>query len=188
MVRWLTGLEIVEVSAFGGGWDKDYEYPATVVAAVKWSNGAVGKVSSSVDCVMPYQFNIDIMGDKGSIRDNKVWATELIPEAGGWTEVPAILPDSGEVEHHPFEGEINHMVDCILNDTRPLPDVEDAVNTHEVCIAIDMSVANGGEVVKLPLITFTSRHMRGGAPGIHLRSAVFARGCRPGALSQIPLM
>jgi len=43
-------------------------------------------------------------------------------------------------------------VDCILDDTRPLPDVEDAVNTHEVCIAIDMSVANGGEVVKLPLI------------------------------------
>jgi hypothetical protein len=24
------------------------------------------------------------------------------------------MPDSGEVPHHPFQGEIDHFVDCIL--------------------------------------------------------------------------
>lgn len=151
-VRWLSGLEVTSVAAFGGGWDKRYEYPATVVGAVTWSNGAVGKISSSVDCLMPYQFNVDIMGDKGSLRDNLVWSKTLFPEANAWTEVPAILPNSGDVAHHPFEGEINHFVEAILNDTRPCPDVEDAVKTHEVCLAMDMSVENGGARVDLPLI------------------------------------
>ena len=150
-IRWLTGLEIVEVCGYAGGWDDRYEYPATVVGAVKWSNGAVGKIGSSVDCVMPYQFNIDIMGKDGSIRDNLVWSKKLLPEASDWTEVPAILPDSGDVEHHPFEGEIDHIVDCILNDVEPYPNVEDAVKTHEVCIAMDMSSESGGEAVRLPL-------------------------------------
>lgn len=151
-IRWLTGLEIVGVAAFAGGWDTRYEYPATVVGAVKWSNGAVGKIGSSVDCIMPYQFNIDIMGTQGSIRDNRLYSKALLPKASGWTEIPAIQPDSGDVEHHPFLGEIDHMVDCILNDRRPCPDVEDAVKTHEVCLAMDMSVESGGEPIKLPLI------------------------------------
>jgi predicted dehydrogenase len=151
-VRWISGLEVTSVCAFAGGWDKRYEYPATVVGTVTWSNGAVGKISASVDCVMPYQFNIDIMGTKGSIRDNKVWSKALLPEANAWTEIPAILPNSGDVAHHPFEGEINHLVDAILNDTRPCPDIEDAVHTHEICLAMDLSAANGGERVDLPLL------------------------------------
>ena len=119
---------------------------------VKWSNGAVGKISSSVDCVMPYQFNIDIMGEHGSIRDNHLWSRTLLPQASGWTTIPAVLPDSGDVEHHPFLGEIDHIVDCILTGKRPCPDIEDAVKTHEVCLAVDMSAENNGEPVKLPLI------------------------------------
>ena len=55
------------------------------------------------------------------------------------------------MEHHPFEGEIDHMVNCILTGVRPCPDIEDAVNTHEVCLAVDISAANGGAPVKLPL-------------------------------------
>ncbi len=149
--RWLTGLDIVEVAAYGGGWDDRYEYPATAVGIVKYSNGAIGKISSSVDLISPYQFNIDILGDQGTIRDNKVWSRTLAPAASNWTVTPAILPDSGDVEHHPFEGEINHFIDCILNDVESDVNVEDAVNTHEACIAFDMSIEQGGATVKLPM-------------------------------------
>ncbi len=150
-IRWLTGREITQVCACSGGWDDRYEYPPTVVGVVKWDNGAVGKIGSSVDCVMPYQFNIDIMGTHGSIRDNKLWSKTLLPHAGGWTAIPAIQPDSGDVEHHPFEGEINHMVDCIRGDLPTCPSIEDAVQTHEVCLAMDRSAAAGGKPVTLPL-------------------------------------
>ena len=149
--RWLTGLDIVEVAAFGGGWDDRYEYPATAVGIVKYSNGAVGKISSSIDLISPYQFNIDILGDQGTIRDNKLWSRVLAPEADSWTVTPAILPDSGDVEHHPFEGEVAHFVDCILNDVESDVNIEDAVNTHDACVAMDMSIEQDGATVKLPL-------------------------------------
>jgi len=152
-IRWLVGCDIVQVAgACAGGWDDRYEYPATVVGTVKFESGAIGKISSSVDCVLPYQFNIDLLGDKGSVRDNLVYSTDLFPEQSAWAEVPAILPDSGDVSHHPFQGEIDHFIDCIINDEESYVNVEDAVNTHEVSLAMDMSAENGGAVIDLPLI------------------------------------
>lgn len=151
-IRWLTGSDIVQVSgAYAGGWDERYEYPATVVGCVKFASGAIGKISSSVDCVMPYQFNIDLMGDLGSIRDNRVYSTKLFPHQSGWAEIPAILPDSGDVSHHPFRSEIAHFLDCIETGQDSFVDVADAVNTHEVCLAMDLSAENGGATIDLPL-------------------------------------
>ncbi len=151
-IRWLTGSEIVQVTgAAAGGWDERYEYPATVVGTVKFASGAVGKISSSIDCVIPYQFNIDLLGDRGSIRDNKVYSKTLMPEQDGWAEVPAIQPNSGEVSHHPFEGEIAHFLDCIESGEDSFVDIADAVNTHEVALAMDMSVEQGGATIDLPL-------------------------------------
>lgn len=151
-IRWLTGSDIVQVSgAYGGGWDERYEYPATVVGCVKFASGAIGKLSSSVDCILPYQFNIDLMGDQGSIRDNKVYSKTLFPHQSGWAEIPAILPDSGDVSHHPFCGEVAHFLDCIESGEDSFVDVADAVNTHEVCLAMDLSAANGGATIDLPL-------------------------------------
>ncbi len=151
-IRWLAGSDIVQVTgAAAGGWDKRYEYPATVVGTVKFANGAVGKISSSVDCVLPYQFNVDLLGDKGSIRNNKVYSKTLLPAQDGWAEIPAIQPDSGDVSHHPFEGEISHFLDCIVNDERSYVDINDAVNTHEVALAMDKSAEEGGVTIDLPL-------------------------------------
>ncbi len=149
--RWLTGLNIVEVAAYAGGWDERWEFPPTCVGIVKYDNGAIGKIGTSLDCVMPYQFNIDIMGDKGTIRDNKLWSRELLPEANGWTVTPAILPNSGDVRHHRFQDQIDHTVDCILNDVESDVNIADAVNTHEACLAFEMSIEQDGATVKLPL-------------------------------------
>ena len=118
---------------------------------MKFANGAIGKISSSVDCIMPYQFNIDLMGDGGAIRDNRVYSRELFPEQSDWAVVPAVLPDSGDVSHHPFEGEIAHFLDCIETGEDSYVDIADAVNTHEVCLAMDRSWQNGGETIALPM-------------------------------------
>jgi predicted dehydrogenase len=119
---------------------------------VKFASGAVGKLSSSVDIVAPYQFNIDILGTEGCIRDNRLYSRKLMPGQTHFATIPTILPDSGDVEHHPFVGEINHFVDCILEDRESEVNVEDAVKTHEVCIAMDLSAEQGGQPVKLPLV------------------------------------
>jgi predicted dehydrogenase len=150
-IRWLSGDEVVEVSAFANNVKEKFEYPANVVAALKFAGGAIGKTSALFDAEMPYQFNIDLAGTEGAIRDNRLWSKKLLPGQTSWTTMETILPDSGAVDHHPFDDEMNHLVDCILEDRESFVSIADAYKTHEVCIAIDRSIAQGGQPVKLPL-------------------------------------
>jgi len=150
-IRWLTGDEVVEVSAVANNVRGNFEYPANVVAVLKLAGGAIGKTSALFDAEMPYQFNIDLAGTEGTIRDNRIWSTRLFPGQTGWSTMQTILPDSGAVDHHPFDAEMNHLVECILEDRESHVNVADAYKTHEVCIAIDRSIAAGGKPIRLPL-------------------------------------
>ena len=121
-----------------------------VVLIARFANGAIGKVASSIENKMPCVFNIQLLGDKGSIRNNQIYAKSKFPGQTDFVTIPTILPDSGDVTHHPFEAEIDHLVDCILNDVESHANVEDTYKTHEVCLAADLS-AMEGRPVRLPL-------------------------------------
>jgi len=157
-LRWFAAkglhetMDIVEVTAYEGGYrhNMDLDYPGFSVAIVKFKNGALGKVSSNFDCVMPYNFPIEIHGNKGTIKDNRVYSHKF-PGQKGWVTIPTILPDSGDVTHHPFKGEINHFIECIMQDKESHCNLEDVVNTHEACIATMIS-ARERRSVKLPLL------------------------------------
>ena len=149
-LRWLADDEVTEVSAFANNKKGLYEYDANVVAMVKFRNGAIGKTSTLFDCEMPYSFNIDLIGTEGALRDNRLWSKSLLPGQTDWSTLPTVLPDSGEVEHHPFDAEINHFVDCIQSETESHCSVADAYKTHELCLAIDKSIAEQGVVISLP--------------------------------------
>jgi len=157
-IRWFAGRkkyeaeDIVEVSAYSGGYRKgrDLEWDGFSVALVKFRNGALGKVSSNSDCVMPYGFPISIFGDKGTIKDNRIWSHKF-PGQKAWVQVPTILPDSGEVTHHPFQGEVDHFVKCIVEDKDSHCDLESVINTHEACIATLLS-SEENTPIKLPLL------------------------------------
>jgi predicted dehydrogenase len=43
-------------------------------------------------------------------------------------------------------GEVSHFLDCIIDDKRPFPDLDDAANTMDVCFAADLSVELGKAV------------------------------------------
>jgi predicted dehydrogenase len=153
-LRWFVESEIVEVSAYstrgdGAPFDQ-YEYDPTQVFVARFANGAIGKVASSLESKMPYVFNIQLLGDKGSIRNNQVYSKAKYPGQTDFVTVPTILPDSGDVTHHPFQGELDHLVECIVNDVESHANIEDAYVTHEVCLAADLS-AQEGRPVKLPL-------------------------------------
>lgn len=150
-LRFLSGREVVEVSAMSNNKKGLYEYDANVVATMKLDDGTIAKSSCLLDADIPYAFNIDIIGTQGSLRDNRIWSKKLFPGQKSWATMPTIMPDSGDVHHHPFDAEINHFVDCILQDRESHCNVADAYRTHELCLAIDRSAADGGRVVKLPL-------------------------------------
>ena len=73
-LRWLFGSEATEVTAYSTGWDSQYEFDATCVAIVKFENGGVGKSLSSIELNMPYGFNIELYGDKGTILNKKLYS------------------------------------------------------------------------------------------------------------------
>jgi len=149
-LRWLAG-DVAEVSAYScKGSNNEYEYDTTCVASLKLANGGVGKVSASFEGQLPYRFNIDLLGTKGTARNNTIYSDKF-PGQTDFATIPTVLPDSGEVEHHEFQQEIDHFVDCILNDVESHVNLADAVKTHQVCLAIDQSAAEGGQPVKLPL-------------------------------------
>jgi predicted dehydrogenase len=171
--RWFAGpgqhqsANVTEVFGYSGGWrkgsdvefnyltntfettPKPMEYDGLEVVLLKFDTGAIGKVSVNSDCVMPYTFPIEIFGDRGTIRDNRVWSHKF-PGQTDWVELPTILPDSADVAHHPFQGEIDHFVDCVLNGEESHCNLADAINTHEVAFAA-LECYRTGRPVTLPL-------------------------------------
>lgn len=153
-LRWFMGGEIAEVfqyAAHGKGPDfAGYEYPPTTCTIVKFADGRIGKVASCIECVQPYVFNINLVGAHGTIKNNLIYSKKKFKGQTSWASVPTILPDSGDVTHHPFVLEAAHFVGCILSGTESHCNVADAFKTHEACFAADLSGLEG-RPVKLPL-------------------------------------
>ncbi len=127
------------------------EYAGLEVALVKFSNGVLGKVSVNADCIMPYRFPLRVFGDKGSVFDHRLWSHKF-PGQTDWVELPAICPDSSDVRHHPFQGEIDHFVECLQENRESHCNLENAIPTHEIVFAALRSYETG-RPVQLPLTT-----------------------------------
>lgn len=151
-LRWFVGKEAVEVfgiANFSQGNPLDYEYEPNSVTLLKFEDGATGKAATSLECVGPYTFPIVLLGNGGTIRDNRLF-TSRWPGQTGWAPIPSILPDSGAVTHHPFNAQIDHFVDCVLSGRESHCNVADTVKTHEICFASEKSRLTG-RPVRLPL-------------------------------------
>lgn len=176
-LRWCTGLEVTEVSAFQSTITAGYQWPTSVVANLRLTPGGakrgepvLGQLVSSTDLQMPYAFGVEMMGDRATLRDDLIlWQDAPVDlhdlrrscpipgvtfhEAVTNTGAPAIrietiMPGSADVSHHPFQGEIDELVACVLDDRETHLNVFDAEVTMRVCLAVDQSAARGGRVVK----------------------------------------
>jgi len=146
LARYLMGSDIVQVAAVQTTATAEAPFPAMQSAVVTFANGRIGKISACVEQWMPYQFNVDLLGTDGGLRDNRFFSRQLVG-ATDWATFPTVTPNSGLVSHHPFDGEISHFLDCIQNDVESHANVRDAVNTHHAVFAIDESSAAGGTPV-----------------------------------------
>ncbi len=153
-LRWFMGGEVCEVTAYSYFGNKsmfpEYEYDPTLCLICRFADGRVGKVASCIECIQPYTFNINLLGTLGTIRNNQIYSKAKFPGQTTWVSVPTILPDSGDVSHHPFVREVNHLMDCITEDKESHVSAADAYLTHEICFAADLS-AHERCPVRLPL-------------------------------------
>jgi len=103
-------------------------------------------VSANLECVQPYAFPLEIFGDRGSVKNNRVWSHKY-PGQTDWVELPTICPDSSDVGHHPFQGEMDHFVECVLEGRESHCNLADAAKTHEVVYAAQECYRAGRPVV-----------------------------------------
>ena len=145
----LCNAKIVQVS----GTMPTYSVPSHIIkpltmASVKFENGAIGKISGSTTFFMPYVFNIEVFGDEGVIRNNQFYSKQ-VPGQRNFGSFPTILPDSGDVSHHPFQDTIDHLIDCILTDTESHNSLSVAANTHLACFEAEESSMNNSSVISI---------------------------------------
>lgn len=150
MARYLMGSDVIQVAAVESSAVADLSAPANQAAIIRFANGMAGRISACTEQWMPYQFNVDVLGTDGGIRDNRFYSRK-IPGMLDWGSFPTVTPTSGLVSHHPFGGEVDHFLDCIRGGVESHVNLRDATNTHEVCFAVDESARNGGQPISLPL-------------------------------------
>lgn len=149
-LRYFTGSEITALSALATRDGTAHEYPSTTVFVCELASGAIGKVSASLGARMPYQFDVDLLGTQGSVRNNRLFSRQL-PGLAGFVEFPVERPDSADVESHPFTGELAHLFDCLDRGQDTELNLASTVNTHHACLAAEISADAGGRRVELPL-------------------------------------
>ena len=155
IVRWMVGEQhdVEEVSAFSrpAAWRTDFQYDPTIALLAKFSNGAIGRVSTSLECNMPYVFHMQVNGTKGALRNNGLYSSEMFPGSTGFSAVPAVYPDDWNVAHHPFPEEISYFIDSVENDTPGMLRINAAAKTYELVFAAELA-AKEHAVIKLPLL------------------------------------
>ncbi len=150
-IRYVSGLEVAEVSAFAApvGAEYGYEYDCAHAATVRWNNGAVGTFTTTIVGHTPYQFDLDLVGTRGAARNKRLYLDRL-PSEAEFFELPVAGQDSSDVVQHAFGGEIDHFIDCIRTGRRSHVDLDEAAIDHEICFALDQS-ARDHRPVSLPL-------------------------------------
>lgn len=149
VLRFCAG-EIASVSAYATQVARrDFDYPPTITASLRFAGGAVGKVSVTFEAYSPYLFNLNLYGSRGTLRNNRLYAASLEGQTD-YATIPTVLPDSADVTHHPFQAEVDDLVAAIRDDRPPLAALADAARSHEVCLAIDRAWMED-RTVALPL-------------------------------------
>jgi predicted dehydrogenase len=143
--------EVAEVTSYEARSESTYfapyEYNPCSVTILKFAGGAVGKCTSSIDCLQPYYFHTHLLGSEGSLLDNKFHSMKLQTDKDTWSDLAMKMLDSGDVSDHPYEEQFNAFFASITAGAdMPLTSLKHAMKTFEVIFAADRSAAEGKPV------------------------------------------
>ncbi|MBI5387530.1 MAG: Gfo/Idh/MocA family oxidoreductase [Verrucomicrobia bacterium] len=118
-----------------------YEYPSTTATLLRFKNGTVGKCAAVIDCWQPYYFHTHLVGSEGSLLDNKFHSNLLEgPSRQAWSQLSFQPVDSGDVADHPYQTQFDAFFAALeRGEDMPLTNLAEAVRTHEVIFAADLS-------------------------------------------------
>jgi predicted dehydrogenase len=144
-ICYFSGKRVSEVLAISSRNRREFDHDTTYAVLLRFEDGTTGRLFCSYDTVHPYVYDINIYGSRGSVRKNLVHAKDLFPGQIDWVSVPSVMPDTENVEHHPFPEMVDYFVDCVRNDVLPVPSVEDGMHVFEIIDAAERSARAGGK-------------------------------------------
>ena len=142
LLMWLAGDRIVEVSAIGnaiasaGSGFKNFD---NVVAAVRFANGAVGKVGVNFGCVMPHFHPVEIYGTQATFINGRECAWLYTARDPGTAPLRIGTDYPGVHKGNLIAG----FVSAILGQGPAAVSEEDVFASLSVCCAIERSVHAG---------------------------------------------
>jgi predicted dehydrogenase len=141
----LMGTDVQAVSSYAThSLNRDfarYEYPTTSVTIVKFKDGRVGKVTSSLDCLRPAGFHVHLLGSEGSLRDNQFYSSQL----GGldrarWSELAPAQQDWANHLGRPYQPQFEVFFNALSRgEEMPLTSLRDALLAHEIIFGAERS-------------------------------------------------
>lgn len=146
LVLWMVGEErrVEEVFAYSAKARRrrDFEYDPTISVLMKFDNGILGRVSTSLEARMPYVFHLQVNGTAGTIRDNGIYSAHF-HDAEGFTKLRSGYPSDSDVGDHPFRLEIDDFVDCILTGRESQLSFRRTAKVYDVIFAAERSAREG---------------------------------------------
>ena len=121
---------------------RSYQYPPTQVTILKFKNGSIGHVASSIACTQPYDFPTYIIGTNGTLKDNLIY-TQDHRNLGQkeWQSTSMTLLKSGAVEDHPYLTQFSTFINDIVtgNNLSVTTKLNAAIQSHKIIFAADLS-------------------------------------------------
>jgi predicted dehydrogenase len=153
MMRWIVG-EIEEVSAWGTNRNlPSVPWNDTVVANIKFVNGALGKFIVSVGAKIPPSHNFSYYGTKGTVIEDKLFQNG-VPHLNDFMQLPV---QKKVPAAYVYATVLEHFLNCIDTGARPRIDALDGARTVAACCAVIESISTG-RTVKVPAISCNGSH------------------------------
>jgi len=148
LLRWYSRSNVVEVSGYGNRIAfPEMKNPDCQAAVFKMESGAVAKVTALYGPVgpRPEHCNMEVYGTKGTARGATL-------HLGSGHDAEAHDLSELAIAGHPYNPEVEHFIDCILNDKPPLTDAIDGANSAIACILAAEAIRTG-EPKAVPIYT-----------------------------------
>ncbi len=146
MARYIIGSDIERVSAQSAMVGNYYEYPPVETAQVRFANGALGVFTCSLVGTNPYTANISILGEKGTIVNDRFYLKRFQGQADFFT-LDTGMKKSGDVYDHPFPAMVAHFVECIKEDKESPTKLRSAITSNLPALAVRQSAEADGKPV-----------------------------------------
>ena len=149
LLRWYMGAEVERVHTEASSLvypelqtvgDVDY-----AMINLRFENGALGNVEVSRDAIYGYDIQCEIIGSTGTLKVGYLQYTPVVvvSKAGVWHD---IVPHFPQRFGKAYTRQVEHFIDCLVNDKPPIVTAADARAALQIGIAATRS-QHSGEVV-----------------------------------------